>query len=166
MDHQPFIAGRVKTSQDQQPLLEGRERRQVTDDLPRQLHDREGQVAEGLQHALGGGAGRAALRLIHIETRYRRLVRRQLLADGMLQHGEDTDANRQQADQPRGMVVAAQIDGSQREGRAFESAQAALDQIFVAIGQDCLLQAELVGWAVGGVDPPAQTTRTVVGCRS
>jgi hypothetical protein len=35
------------------------------------------------------------------------------------------------------------------------------DQVFLAIGQHGLGQAQLVSWLIGGIDPPAQASERV-----
>ena len=56
MRHQPQIAVFLQTHQRQQPLFQGGQRGQMTDDLGRQRDHGQRQGAESLQHPFGGGA--------------------------------------------------------------------------------------------------------------
>ena len=151
------IDSRSESEQGEDVVLGGREGGEMAQGDLGRAHDGKGDLLEGGQQEFGGGVPGGAGGIARIEAGQRALLLGQAHAGGIVERGEDAQGDGQEADQAGDMVVTLQVEGREREGAAFEAAEAALDQILLAIGQDGLGQREGGDGGIGGIDAPALT---------
>ncbi len=113
-------------------------------------------LLKSLQRGFGRGTAGSPFGVACIQAGQAFVPIRQRLSGTELKQGQQTQANRELADQPSRSLVTLHIHRGERERFALESSKPPLRQIFFTVGQDGLLQSQPFLWVIGRIHAPAQ----------
>src|SRR5882672_10494631 len=145
-----------QTEQVQDALLHRRQRRQIRTDLTRLRDHCQCYSLKHTQHQFGSWARGRPLGVARIDARQLRPRALQLPAHAEFQQAQHPQGNQQHPQQPGDPLLRVQIQRGQRQRLPFQSPEAALDQVLLAVRQHCLLQRQLRLGLIGGIHPPAR----------
>lgn len=119
-------------------------------------NDGQHHFAEGFQQAFHRGLSGPVFGITRKQTCQFIWLCREPVTHHPFQHGPHAQGKREQAHQADAVVIALDIEGSQRQRMAFETREIALHQIFITIRFNCVFQSQVRHLMVGGIHSPAE----------